>query len=114
MMVETFSKVTEGYYFLRDGEGAVEVAKAVYGGDASKAGSLLHANPEEWFPEDYITIPGKGGRVANIKPMESPNRLIQRMFPGQPTHLYLKQFYLWNGGEHREFYGGELVFVPER
>jgi hypothetical protein len=114
MMLESFTRVNEGYYYVRKGDTAKIVAQRVYGGDGHKSSVLLKANPEIWDEESFITVPGVDGRVANILPGESPASVIRRMFPGQPVHLYQDRFFVWNGGKDRTFEGGGLVFVPER
>ena len=112
-MVESFSKVTEGLYYVREDDQASQVAERVYG-DVKKSNNLLRANPSAWSAAELIRVPGVQGRVANVRSGESSTSVIRRMFPGQPTHIYLDRFYSWNGGDSRVFAGGELVFVPER
>lgn len=112
-MNETFTRTAEGYYYVRPGDTAQSVAKAILG-DVRKAGALLNANPEIWYPDSLIIVPGVRGRLDNIRVGETVIRCINRLYPGQPTHLYQQRFYLWNGGVNRVFEGGELVFVPER
>jgi hypothetical protein len=112
-VLHSYTKVTEGYYYVRKGDSAQSVAKALYG-DVSKSGTLLKANPEEWEAGTFISVPGIQGRVDNMRPGESVVSVIKRMFPGQPVHLYQPRFYLWNGGQNRDIEGGGLVFVPER
>jgi hypothetical protein len=112
-MIPSFSEVTEGYYYVRPGDTARSVAGVVYG-DKNRYAGLLKANPEIWNEGDLITVPGVSGRVANIHTGESATRLISRIFPNQPVHLYQNRFYAWNGGAGRKFEGGEVVFIPNR
>lgn len=112
-MLESYTEVTEGYYYVCKGDTAKSVALALYG-DSHKSAQLKKANPEEWEPGTFISVPGIRGRVANLHTGESATAVIKRMFPGQPTHLYLHRFFLWNGGPDRNIAGGGLVFVPER
>lgn len=111
--MNSYTEVTEGYYYVRKGDTAKSVAKALYG-DVNKSAQLMKANPEEWEAGTFISVPGIQGRVDNMRTNESVSSVIKRMFPGQPVHLYQPRFYLWNGGQDRDIKGGGLVFIPNR
>lgn len=112
-MIASWSETTEGYYYVRPGDTARIVAGRVYG-DKNKYGQLLKANPEIWEEGAFITVPGVSGRIDSAKQDESATKLIQRVFPNQPVHLFQKRFYTWNGGPNREFHEGDLIFIPDR
>ncbi len=112
-MINSYSEVSEGYYYVRKGDTSRSVANVVYG-DQNKASRLVKANPEQWDPESHITVPGVSGRLDTMKPGESVTKVCQRVFPGQPVHLFQNRFYVWNGGQNRQFGGGEMIFIPNR
>lgn len=112
-MITSYSETSEGYYYVRAKDTARSVSGVVYG-DQNQYSKLLKANPDAWERGDLIVVPGVAGRVDNVHKGETTTRVIQRMFPGQPVHLYQNRFYAWNGGSGRQFAGGEVVFVPHR
>lgn len=111
--MESYVQVTEGYYYVRKGDTARSVAKAVYG-DQNQYAKLLKANPEEWEPGMTIAVPGVRGRVDKARFHESHVSLIKRIYPGQAVHMFQNRLFVWNGGSERVFEEGDLVFLPER
>ena len=39
--------------------------------------------------------------------------VIARLYPFQPTHLYIERFYRWNGNKDASALEGQMVFIPE-
>ena len=111
--VNSYSEVTEGYYYCRPGDTARSVSGVVYG-DKNRYAGLLKANPEVWDTGDMLVVPGVRGRVTDVHAGESAVRVIGRVYPNQPVHLSQNRFYAWNGGASRKFTGGEVVFIPAR
>ncbi len=109
-----FVVVSHGYYVLQTGDDAQQVAHNLYG-DVHKSNVLLEANKNtEWTPGNTIVVPNKKGRQSVYKDGESPQQVIERLFPGQPVHLYLNRYFLWNGGHEFPPKSGDFVYVPER
>lgn len=107
-------RMTSGVYRLRKGDTPRKVAELVYG-DGNKSSVLLQANPEHWMDGDALQVPNKAGIATQVKyDGESAAECIRRMFPDQPTHIYMDKFFLWNGGQTEELQAGDLVFVPDR
>lgn len=103
-------KVSEGYYRLKEGEDDKVVAAIVYGSQSYYL-QLISANPySKWEAGDVIRVPNKKGRVTTYTD-DSMDSLLKRMFPGQPTHLYLPLLLKWNADDVAH---GDTVFVPER
>lgn len=105
-------KIDHGLYLLNDGDNARTVAHKVYA-DPNKGGLLLQANGD--FDElEHVVVPGKKGRVGEWLEGDSPQKIIGRLFPGQPVSIFIEPFYKWNGGREMHLRPGDTVFIPER
>lgn len=107
------TQVDYGLYLLNSGDTASSVARRVYG-DVHKATVVLAANDGPWEDLEHVVVPNKKGRCTTVQGGESPQQLIERMFPNQPVSIYLAPFFMWNGGEYMKLLPGDVVFVPER
>jgi hypothetical protein len=102
-----------GYYYLQPGDNATKVARKVYG-DPHKASVLLNVNDTDWDYVEQVVVPNKKGRITKWQEVDSPHKVIARLFPEQPVSIYMQPFFIWNGGVDRKILPGEVVFVPER
>lgn len=108
------TKTRDGFYLLGEDESPAKISEAVYG-DPRKYAEIIKSNTSiAWEPGVQILIPNKAGRTTVVQENETTFELIRRMFPEQPTHLYLDRFYLWNDGCEAEDLVGQVVFIPER
>lgn len=105
--------VEYGSYLLNPDDDATSVARRLYG-DPHKSVVLLKANPGDWDDYERIVAPNKKGRITKWQEGDSPQKVIERSFPGQPVHIYMTPFFIWNGGQDAYLRPGDTVFVPER
>jgi hypothetical protein len=102
---------SDGLFYLTKDMSPREVAEVVYG-DGSRYLPLLRENDHStWGAGETVVVPNKKGRIDTWGVGEAADQLVQRMFPGQPAHLFVGLLRKWNGDESRE---GAEVFVPER
>ena len=113
--IEDVERLDYGWYLLNAGDTAQTIARSLYG-DPRKYAILLHSNPIPWDEVTHIRVPNKSGRVTRIVEGDSPQRIIERLFPNQPVSIYLQPFFKWNGGQgyRLDLAVGDMVFVPER
>lgn len=108
--MDNVSKVDEGLYVVREDDDQKSIASRTVG-DVRLYATILKAN-DDWKAGDQIKIPNKKGRVAILGEGESLDRLIKRMFPNQPVHIFMELLNQWNNEGRVE--GGDIVFIPER
>lgn len=105
--------VNIGRYTVQQGDTPRTVADLAYrNGDMYVR--VMKENPHEWEEGDIVLVPNKKGRLTDVLPGEDVGDIISRMFPGQPPHIYIERFYLWNGGYDYVPEEGDQVYVPER
>lgn len=109
------TKVKTGLFLLGEEETSYRsVSQKVYN-DPNKYQVILEANAGVlWAPGIQLVIPNRDGRVTIPQEDESSTDLIRRMFPGQPPHMYLDNYFKWNDGFEADELVGIKVFVPER
>lgn len=112
-MSEVVEHVNVGQYFYDGKESPQEVAAAVYG-DAHRYAAILRANPDGLEKGTWIDVPNKKGRRSVVQEGESTTQFLQRLYSNQPSHLYIDNYLLWNGGMMAEELVGMQVYVPER
>jgi hypothetical protein len=112
-MSEIVEHVNIGRYFYDGYESPQEVANTVYG-DAHRYPAILKANPDGLEAGTWIDVPNKKGRQSKVLEGESTTQFIQRLYKGQPTHLYVDRYLMWNGNFMAEDLVGMVVFIPER
>lgn len=107
-------KVDYGLYTIQAGQGAMEIAQAVYG-DPKRLPWVLEANPDaEFAPGEQIIIPNKKGTVLTALEDDGVASMFLRDLPGRALSQYLDLIVKWNGGDTMDVKAGDLVFVPDR
>lgn len=107
-------EVDTGLFILSGNLSPQEVALAVYG-DVRRYGFLMEHNADtEWSAGSTIEVPGKKGRTSVVQEDETTTSLIQRMFPGQPSYLFVEGYLKWNANLLAEELVGKTIFIPNR
>lgn len=107
-------KVDYGLYTIQDGQGAMEIAQAVYG-DPKRLPWVLDANPDADFtPGEQITIPNKKGTLLTAQSDDGIASMFLRDLPGKALSQYLDLIVKWNGGAAADVSPGSVIFVPDR
>lgn len=105
------TKVDEGLYVVRHHDTPKSVASLLYQNPLHYQ-TLLKHNPGVWNEGEHVKVPNRKGRVTTWLEGESIERMLKRMFPNQPVHIFRKLFDKWNADGKIE--PGATVFVPER
>jgi hypothetical protein len=108
-------KVSYGLYTVQEGQGAMDIAQAVYG-DPKRLTWVLDANPESDFaPGDKVVIPNKKGTLITAQAgdygVAGP---FLRDMPGRALQQYISLITKWNGGDDLDILPGDVIFVPDR
>lgn len=106
--------VNTGLYILGYKQDPREVARVAYGDGHLYHVLLKHNTHSNWQEGDVIEVPNKKGRQTIVEDGEILVDLIKRMFPNQPTHLYVDRYLQWNAHILPEDLAGTMVFIPER
>lgn len=105
--------VTEGFYYVREGDSPWATAERVYG-NGRKYTLLVPTSPPSPgynMPNHLIRLPQMPGRTTLVLAGDGALKVIGRMFPGEAAKDRLARFYDLNGGEKRVLRPGDRVFV---
>ena len=107
-------KVDYGLYTVQEGQGAMDIALAVYG-DPKRLTWVLDANIEaDFLPGEQLVIPNRKGTILTAQEEDGVASMFLRDLPGKALSQYLSLIIKWNGGDAVDISPGDLVFVPDR
>lgn len=107
-------QVSYGLYTIQEGQGAMEVAQAVYG-DPKRLTWVLDANRESDFaPGEQVVIPNKKGTLLTAQEGDGVSSIFLRDMPGKSFSQYKDLVFKWNGGYDVDVREGTTIFVPDR
>lgn len=105
--------VGRGYYHVQRGDSPWKVAERVWGSGTRHVDLDPCDPPDPGFgaADHLIRLPGVAGRTTVVVPGDQRRSLVERLAPGRDWTTLADRFVTLNGGEHRTFLPGELVFL---